>query len=67
MKTTTMNTNALKDVFEDIEFLTTLFDDMISDLHHVKGGQQARHSYMLYRKYLWEMKADLHKAIENEQ
>jgi hypothetical protein len=42
-------------------------DDMISDMHNVKGGQQVRHSYMLYREYMWKMKAELKKGIANEQ
>ena len=54
-------------VFEDLDFLSRLMDDMISDLHNVKGGQQARHSYMLYREYMWKIKAELKKGIINEQ
>ena len=54
-------------VFEDLDFLSRLMDDMVSDLHNVKGGQQARHSYMLYREYMWKIKAELKKGIINEQ
>jgi hypothetical protein len=50
-------------VFEDLDFLSRLMDDMVSDLHNVKGGQQARHSYMLYREYMWKIKAELKKGI----
>ena len=67
IKTVTMNEGALYNVFEDLEFLSRLMDDMVSDLHNVKGGQQARHSYMLYREYMWKLKADLKKGIINEQ
>ena len=67
IKTVTMNEGTLYNVFEDLEFLSRLMDDMISDLHNVKGGQQARHSYMLYREYMWKLKADLKKGIINEQ
>jgi hypothetical protein len=67
IKTVTMNANTLNDVFEDLNFLSKLMDDLISDLHNVKGGQQARHSYMLYREYMWKLKADLKKGIINEQ
>ena len=67
IKTVTMNEGTLYNVFEDLEFLSRLMDDMISDLHNVKGGQQARHSYMLYRGYMWKLKADLKKGIINEQ
>ena len=66
IKTVNMNANTLNDVFEDLNFLSKLMDDMISDLHNIKGGQQARHSYMLYREYMWKLKADLKKGIINE-
>jgi hypothetical protein len=63
VKTVTMNEIILDNVFEDLEFLSRLMDEMISDMHNVKGGQQARHSYMLYREYIWKIKADLKKII----
>jgi hypothetical protein len=67
MKTVNMSEDTLKNVFEDLDFLSRLMDDMISDMHNVKGGQQVRHSYMLYREYMWKMKAELKKGIANEQ
>jgi hypothetical protein len=67
MKTVNVDENTLKNVFEDLDFLSRLMDDMISDMHNVKGGQQVRHSYMLYREYMWKMKAELKKGIANEQ
>ena len=67
MKTVNMSEDALGNVFEDLDFLSRLMDDMVSDLHNVKGGQQARHSYMLYREYMWKIKAELKKGIANEQ
>ena len=67
IKTVTMNEGTLYNVFEDLEFLSRLMDDMISDLHNVKGGQTARHSYMLYRKYIWEIQDELKKGIVDEQ
>ena len=67
MKTVNMSEDALGNVFEDLDFLSRLMDDMISDMHNVKGGQQVRHSYMLYREYMWKMKAELKKGIANEQ
>jgi len=63
LKTVTMNEVILDNVFEDLEFLSRLMDDMISDMHNVKGGQQARHSYMLYREYVWKIRAALKKII----
>ena len=57
-------------VFEDLDVLSKLMDDLIVDLHNVKGGQQARHSYMLYREYVWRIKAELkqgrHSTITKE-
>jgi hypothetical protein len=52
-------------VFEDLDFLSRLMDDMISDMHNVKGGQQVRHSYMLYREYVWRIKAKLKEGIHS--
>jgi hypothetical protein len=66
MKTVNMSEDVLGNVFEDLDFLSRLMDDMVSDLHNVKGGQQARHSYMLYREYMWKIKAVLKKGIVNE-
>jgi hypothetical protein len=66
MKTVNMSEDALGNVFEDLDFLSRLMDDMVSDLHNVKGSQQARHSYMLYREYMWKIKAVLKKGIVNE-
>ncbi len=42
-KTVILNEENLNNVFEDLDFLSRLMDDMVSDLHNVKGGQQARH------------------------
>jgi len=67
MKTVNISEDALGNVFEDLDFLSRLMDDMVSDLHNVKGGQQARHSYMLYREYMWKIKAVLKKGIQEKQ
>ena len=73
MKTVNIIKENLDVVFEDLDVLSKLMDDLIVDLHNVKGGQQARHSYMLYREYMWKIKAELKKGIhstvtkENEQ
>ena len=67
IKTVNMNANTLNDVFEDLNHLSKLMDDLIVDLHNVKGGQTARHSYMLYRKYIWEIQDELKKGIVDEQ
>jgi hypothetical protein len=67
MKTVNMSEDALGNVFEDLDFLSRLMDDMISDMHNVKGGQQTRHSYMLYREYMWKIKSELKKGIVNDK
>ena len=67
IKMVNMNKDTLDNVFEDLNFLSKLMDDAISDLYNVKGGQQARHSYMLYREYMWKMKAELKKGIQEKQ
>jgi len=67
MKTVNMSEDALGNVFEDLDFLSRLMDDMVSDMHNVKGGQQVRHSYMLYREYMWKIKSELKKGIVNDK
>jgi len=66
MKTVSINEENLELVFEDLDFLSRLMDDMISDMHNVKGGQQTIHSDMLYREYMWRMKSNLQKGIQTE-
>lgn len=46
----------VSDFFEMVDELEKLLTDRISDLQEVKGGMQARHAYILYRKLLWEAK-----------
>ena len=46
----------VEDFFEIINSLEKLLTERISDLYEVKGGMQARHAYILYRKLLWEAK-----------
>ena len=49
-----------------VEYLSKLMDDMIVDMHNVKGGQQVRHSYMLYRKHIWDIQGQLRKKIADD-
>lgn len=44
----------VSDFIEVVDDLKKLLTDRISDLHQVKGGMQARHAYILYRKLLCE-------------
>ena len=46
----------VSDFFEVVDGLEKLLTDRISDLNDVKGGMQARHAYILYRKLLGEAK-----------
>ena len=65
-KTVNIKQENLNNVFEDLDVLSRLMDDMVSDMYNVKGGQQARHSYMLYREYIWRIKADLKRGIQEK-
>jgi hypothetical protein len=59
----------VKDFFKVVDDLEKLLTDRIIDLHEVKGGMQARHAYILYRKLLWEAKylmRDNLKEIKSE-
>ena len=62
-----LDANTFKNVIDDLDHLSKLMDDMIVDMHNVKGGQQVRHSYMLYRKYLWDIKAELKNGVTHKQ
>lgn len=57
---------AYKDAMEDLEHLSRLMDDMISDMHNVKGGQQVRHCYMLYRDRIYDVQRTLREGTKNE-
>jgi len=61
-KVVVLNTNTFNDVIEDLDFLQKLLDDMIVDLHQVKGGAQPRHAFMLYRQSIWDVLAKLKQA-----
>ena len=41
-----------EELIEDIKELSELFTDKISELHKVQGAQTQRHSFILYRKLL---------------
>lgn len=50
----------------DLQDLTKLFEDVIIDLHNAKGGQQLRHSFILYRDRVDAIKDKLTKGKSNE-
>jgi len=62
-----LDANTFKNVIDDLDHLSKLMDDMIVDMHNVKGGQQVRHSYMLYRKYIWDIKDELKNSVTHKQ
>ena len=62
-----LDANTFKNVIDDLDHLSKLMDDMIVDMHNVKGGQQVRHSYMLYRKYIWDIKDELKNGVTHKQ
>lgn len=43
----------VSDTIEELTDLSKMFDDRISDCYQVKGAQQARHAFILYRSVLW--------------
>lgn len=47
-------TKDTKEAFQILKQLEKLLDERITDLHEVKGGMQARHAYIYYRKLVWE-------------
>jgi hypothetical protein len=62
-----LDADTFKNVIDDLDHLSKLMDDLIVDMHNVKGGQTARHSYMLYRKYIWDIKDELKNSITHKQ
>lgn len=56
-----IDAKAYTSIHYDLDDLTRLLEDVISDLYNVKGGQQLRHSYMLYRDRINGIKEKLKK------
>lgn len=54
----------LEDAMAEIDRLEGLLTDMISDLHNVKGGMQARHTFMYYRDLAWRVKYILRDDVK---
>ena len=62
-----MDAEVLKSIQYDLTDLAKLLEDVIMDLSNAKGGQQLRHSYILYRDRVDAIKDKLNKAKYNEQ
>ena len=58
-----IETKKADDVVERIDSLERLLTERISDLHEIKGCMGERHSYMYYRKLLWEIKYELSQSL----
>jgi hypothetical protein len=67
IKTVNISQNTLDIIFEDLDMLSRLLNDMVSDMHNVKGGQQVRHAYMLYRDYIFKIQQELKKGIQVDE
>jgi hypothetical protein len=60
-----MDAEVFTSVQYDLADLTQLLEDVIMDLHNAKGGQQLRHSYILYRDRVDAIKNKLKKGKSN--
>ncbi len=57
------NQHDLSEIHDDIDELAKLLGDRVGDLHNVKGAMQARHTYIFYRKLLWEIQHKLQNTL----
>ena len=62
-----IDAEAYTNLQHDLNDLAKLLEDVISDCYNVKGAQQVRHSYILYRDRVDTIKNNLKKARINEQ
>ena len=60
-----MDAEVLTSVQYDLSDLAKLLEDVIMDLHNAKGGQQLRHSFILYRDRVDAIKDKLNKGKSN--
>lgn len=60
-----MDADILKSVQYDLIDLAKLLEDVIMDLSKAQGGQQLRHSYILYRDRIDAIKDKLNKGKSN--
>jgi hypothetical protein len=60
-----MDAEVLKSIQYDLTDLAKLLEDVIMDLHNVKGCQQLRHSFILYRDRVDAIKDKLNKCKSN--
>ena len=60
-----IDADAYTSIHYDLSDLTKLFEDVIMDLRNAKGGQQLRHSFILYRDRVDAIKDKLIKGKSN--
>lgn len=53
----------LTELIGDFREFEKRFNERISDLYEVKGGMQARHAYVYYRRLLWDIRDKLEKSL----
>jgi hypothetical protein len=61
-----INDKKLTSILEDIDDFSKLFDDRIVELAHFQGfpHMQARHTFIYYRKLLWEIRDQLKDNVK---
>jgi hypothetical protein len=52
------------EIIEILKECETLLTERISDLHEVKGGMQARHTFILYRQFVFRAYMDLRDNLK---
>jgi hypothetical protein len=60
-----IDAEAFTSIQYDLADLTKLLEDVIMDLANAKGCQQLRHSYILYRDRVEQIKNNLKKEKSN--
>lgn len=53
----------IKSLMDDFISLESDFNERISELYEVQGGQAERHAFCYYRKQLWEIKYQLRDLL----
>ena len=52
----------LSEINDSIDKLSKCFDEKISELYQVKGGQTERHAFCYYRQLVWQIRDEIKKA-----
>lgn len=65
MKSKEENYKKLELAIDDLNDLSKLLDERVSDLYQVKGGMQSRHAYIFYRAKVWNAQQLIKQFIES--